>query len=887
MVAIANQWQGGWSVRGPITSGNVVVDPVGESVQVVINNGNSLGNWLACLVSWHGAILGPQTMSVGDDGHNLWIPLGTSADTGTTRTAIWVAPYARAVENVFVAPTGYVQGITVDVVELSGMPVNLVLDRVAVNTANAAGSITLTMPAPTQSVFVLAAVATDNLTKTLTPSGAGWTALTPVTSQNGADRFGDSALNSAYQTTAGGAAYTLTASAGTGSVDLSGVIVGIQLTPVAPSQPNPNWPRMQVQAGFGSGVGTPRDQIAWTDITGRYRGIDAKRGRQAELDQVQAGQATITLHNKDGALTPLNPASPYSPNVLLGTPVRVLATWQNVTYQIAWLNVDSWPQTWDSTLVGSTQAEAVDAFASLTTKLATTQRSEILIDQPWAYWPLADAAKTTAASNISEQSQLPLVEIASKNGPGSGAADFGDSTLSFVGDDAATTWRQSGLTSSQSINGWSLVYNSGGLPPLSGNGMTVEAWILADAAQPTGRLVLISVLNSQATLSNTGVVAQIYLQSSTDPNPGRVALALVDVNGVRTDFPQTAWGNRLGTGGTHYALATDQNAWALYVNGNQIATGTGANLPASWDILSIMGRADKLSTGNNLNGNAAHVAVYPYKVDGSRILTHFNAGIFPGLNEFSDQRIQRYLSAGGWSGARCLQFSQTFEYNAAGIAGGSIADAVLKDPVASDGGLFYVDGGSYLQYRSRYYSTNRPTKWVFGDRPDLGEVPYLGNVQWDYDATYVYNDVTASSGQGLTVTAADMVSQKQYGDRTLTRDTNITDSSGEATADVANWLLNKYRQPTWRLSTIVLDPASNPSIWPTALGVEVGDVVTVTRRPLGGPVMTGKFEVQAVGHGTAADSWRVTLTLAPADPPVLRLDDATLGQLNGSNVIGW
>jgi hypothetical protein len=70
---------------------------------------------------------------------------------------------------------------------------------------------------------------------------------------------------------------------------------------------------------------------AWTDVTSRLRGqIALKRGRQNELNRIEAGTLKCCLDNRDGALTKSNSASPYYPNVKIRRRIRVQATWGGV-----------------------------------------------------------------------------------------------------------------------------------------------------------------------------------------------------------------------------------------------------------------------------------------------------------------------------------------------------------------------------------------------------------------------------------------------------------------------------------------------------------------------------------------------------------------------------
>lgn len=81
---------------------------------------------------------------------------------------------------------------------------------------------------------------------------------------------------------------------------------------------NPNWPTLFAEGEFGinpfyAGYTT----LVYTDLTPRlYQAWSVHRGRQFELDQVQPGQWTGQLRNRDGFLDPTNASSPLASNVL-------------------------------------------------------------------------------------------------------------------------------------------------------------------------------------------------------------------------------------------------------------------------------------------------------------------------------------------------------------------------------------------------------------------------------------------------------------------------------------------------------------------------------------------------------------------------------------------
>src|SRR6266567_1058480 len=117
---------------------------------------------------------------------------------------------------------------------------------------------------------------------------------------------------------------------------------------------------------------------------------------------------------------------------------------------------------------------------------------------------------------------------------------------------------------------------------------------------------------------------------------------------------------------------------------------------------------------------------------------------------------------------------------------------------------------------------------------------------------------------------------------------DVETTSDQDAYDRANWSLAKYSQPQLRANQIELDPASNPSIWPVALGVEQGDVVTVNRRPIGAATISLQCIVQKVEHEIGPSRWRTTVTLSPYFPEanVIQLDNSP-HNTPGSGVLAW
>ena len=65
--------------------------------------------------------------------------------------------------------------------------------------------------------------------------------------------------------------------------------------------------------------------LAFADLTSLVESVNISRGRNRQLDQFNAGTATVTFDNATRVLDPLNTASPYYPYVLPRSPIIITA----------------------------------------------------------------------------------------------------------------------------------------------------------------------------------------------------------------------------------------------------------------------------------------------------------------------------------------------------------------------------------------------------------------------------------------------------------------------------------------------------------------------------------------------------------------------------------
>ncbi len=183
-------------------------------------------------------------------------------------------------------------------------------------------------------------------------------------------------------------------------------------------------PTMQVLVGFQSttGFGTPfmlddafygvldtagrgtLGGLTFVDLTSLVQSVNINRGRSRQLDQFNAGTASIAFYNESQILNPSNTSSPYYPFVLPRCPVQILANGIPIYTGL----ITDWNLDYDIANQDMMYASCSDQF----TVLANQQLNAV--------------ATTVQATGARINTVLDLPEI---NYQGARAIDTGSSTL--------------------------------------------------------------------------------------------------------------------------------------------------------------------------------------------------------------------------------------------------------------------------------------------------------------------------------------------------------------------------------------------------------------------------------------------------------------------------
>ena len=213
------------------------------------------------------------------------------------------------------------------------------------------------------------------------------------------------------------------------------------------------------------------------------------------------------------------------------------------------------------------------------------------------------------------------------------------------------------------------------------------------------------------------------------------------------------------------------------------------------------------------------------------------------------------------------------------------AGGYLQRVAQAEQGLFFCGANGDLTFTDRVATVFASPVATFAD--DGSGIKYQG-IETIYDQKFLFNRVQATVEGGTVQAVDDASSQTEYGIATLSLDNLLLGTNAEALT-LATELLDIYKEPAYRFDNIRLMvsalSAPNRDI---VLGLEMGDVVTVTRTfATGSPAsVSDDYGVERIVHQITPDRHTVTLGLYVANIVFpLILDDVVFGILDADNAL--
>lgn len=403
-------------------------------------------------------------------------------------------------------------------------------------------------------------------------------------------------------------------------------------------------------------------------------------------------------------------------------------------------------------------------------------------------------------------------------------------------------------------------------------GVATVTYPAAAAIGGTGDFTIVGLANLSP---STAADSYIYKDSTS------LALELISssdtVTGTINNVPVCSSGSNAGIvdGRTHlYAFVRQSGVTYLYMDGALIDSDS-----SSFSSPSIT--AGTPSTTINVANVVTidEVAWWNVALTASQILALTSAA---GLITSASG-----LTAGQWLTANITYFAFS-DFNL--DPGSSLIDTpdvstgdaagVLNALAHAEDGMCFVDGSGRLRFRGR--NNIGSSLATIGDGGGA-EIPFVATPAWSMDIDRIANRVQVTKDGKASVLEENTDSENRYGVHSMQWAAGILNTA--QMADAGLWLLGRYKEPDLRLDSLVVRGGPG-GYWPSLLGLELGDRVTVNHRPPGGTLLTDEVFIEQIEHQIAPDDWVITFQLA-AVPDVWILGDSVFSVLDTTTVAGW
>jgi hypothetical protein len=603
--------------------------------------------------------------------------------------------------------------------------------------------------------------------------------------------------------------------------------------------------------------------------------VTITRGRPDEFSGVESGSCTFTLDNSDGTFTPGKTTSSLYPNITTDQRIRVYFEDTPDVYRFSG-HVTSWVTEWPGGQnFAVTHVTAADRISVLARQPLHSPGVEHLktVANLVAVYPLDERESHTAGFDASAQGR-PKATIQTR---GTGGGETGEAAFGFgaggptgVGG-GASFWHGSTKTDH--------TYLHVDFP----NDPLGDSW--------TGDKTLVLAFNFPQATTTSGHLLRLVADWGRAfafgyDSAGSISASLSQGSGTGVDvFFTVASAGTYDDGEWHTAIVSYSPASGdaeLWVDGTSVDTNTLGEYrwTPSLSNLYIGGGGPKGDGSRAYVSCAAVIADYLTDAEAAEISDGILAG-FSG-SDTSTERMARYLT---WAGVAAADYTLDtgYETSMAHIeTGDGGAWAAMEVVTETEGGITYVQRDGELVFR------NRRAKWNGTAGLTVDQYGISKDSAFSVDTIGHTNHALAFSeevGYYEAKNDADIAQRGVYYAEFPVATTTIGSLRRRA-----QWAVNRFSgDPEPRLKTVGIDLTSATSaVVDDALALDICDWIQVTGLDTTtAPAASVDLVIEGYTETISLNNWRIDFNTTPGKHHlVLKLDDATLGELDSNNNIG-
>jgi hypothetical protein len=610
---------------------------------------------------------------------------------------------------------------------------------------------------------------------------------------------------------------------------------------------NPAIPRHLLWASFDD-VGTVDEDRTWIELDNRLRSWDVQGGRDSELEEVDATNATYVLDDRDRDLDPTNTASPHYPKVIPNRRIWHRVDINGGVYDVfkGWVN--GWGPEWNQPADSDNRARlrCTDGKKRLRSNLeaaspdAEDYNEVVEVDEPFFYGRLGEPEGTKVVHHARRRKRrkresrrhfrrhgvkhwttretLSEVEgVAGEAGTYVNTPLLGALGLIMGDSDTCVKFR---VAESEYVS-------LGAIDPFGGTTgpISLEAWVaFTDLADDYG---IISGSYSSTDLTD---VWKLTLNNSSN----QIFFEVLD-SSTRTATSAASSivaGTRYHIVGVYTSTGTSGSI-KVYLNGALSGSSTwgsgGAAINNLGNDIVYIGRWNPMGTPLYTNAKIDEVAIYEKELSAERVAAHYRAGLLGFDSALTGQRITTTLTLAGTEGTFGIQPGVRL-MPADRYAGREPLDLV-QDAVDGEGrpSLFFFSRSgnpTFLDSSHRGAAPYNSPRFTFG-----GSNLKFRNAHLSDSDSFLFNVVRGTRESGdVTFAAEDAASISQHGRLVLPMD-SLPLANDADTQSYVNDLLAKYKDPLVRIERFNLQ-----SKWAAEamLSLDLGDCIRVQLQPPGG-----------------------------------------------------